>query len=236
MSFSYAAERSLRLTYNGCDIFLCVIFPLTYKAGDQFTLHKIYEKVALPCPPAVPLLMPIEKITIKDKSFVPFIPPEAIQNRITQLAQQINEDYAGKQPLVIGILNGTVLFAADLLKKLSIPCEIAFVRVSSYAQTSSTGAVKQILGLSESVKDRDLIVVEDIVDTGLTINDIRKQLLAEGPASLTIATLLHKPEALKQPVELQYVGFEIENKFVVGYGLDYDGLGRNTAAIYVLSE
>ncbi len=236
MSFSYAAERWLRLTDNGSDIFLCVILSLTYKAVNQFTVHKIPEKVALPCLPAVPLLMPTEKITIKDKSFVPFIPAEAIQNRITQLAQQINEDYADKQPLVIGILNGSVLFAADLLKKLTIPCEIAFVRVSSYHQTSSTGAVKQILGLTEPVTDRDVIVVEDIVDTGLTINDIRRQLLADKPASLSIATLLHKPEALKQPVELQYVGFEIDNKFVVGYGLDYDGLGRNTAAIYVLSE
>ena len=185
---------------------------------------------------AVPLPMPTSKLTIRDKSFVPFISAETIQRRIADLADQINHDYAGKQPLLIGILNGSVLFAADLLKNLTIPCEIGFIQVSSYQQTTSTGHLKQILGLTESVEGRDVIIVEDIVDTGLTISDVYKQLNGQQPASIAIATLLLKPDALQKPVDLQYVGFEIENKFVVGYGLDYDGLGRNAPAIYVLNE
>ena len=180
--------------------------------------------------------MPTSKLIIKDKSFVPFISGETIQNRVAALADQINRDYAGKQPLLIGILNGSVIFAADLLKNLRIPCEIGFIRVSSYHQTTSTGQLKQILGLTESLTGRDVILVEDIVDTGLTITDVCEQLTAQNPASLAIATLLLKPDALQKPVDLQYVGFKIENRFVVGYGLDYDGLGRNTKDIYVLSE
>lgn len=185
---------------------------------------------------AVPLPMPISTLTIRDKSFVPFIPAETIQHRIADLANQINRDYADKQPLLIGILNGSVLFAADLFKQLTIPCEISFIRVSSYQQTTSTGQLKQILGLTESIEGRDVIVVEDIVDTGLTISDVYEQLNAQQPASLAIATLLLKPDALQKVIDLQYIGFEIENKFVVGYGLDYDGLGRNAPAIYVLDE
>lgn len=180
--------------------------------------------------------MPTSKLTIRDKSFVPFISGETIQNRVAEIADQINRDYADKQPLLIGILNGSVIFAADLLKNLSIPCEIGFIRVSSYQQTMSTGQLKQILGLTESLTGRDVILVEDIVDTGLTITDVCEQLTAQNPASLAIATLLLKPDALQKPVDLQYVGFKIENRFVVGYGLDYDGLGRNTKDIYVLSE
>ncbi len=174
-------------------------------------------------------------LTIKDKTFVPFITADAIQARIQALASQINRDYADRQPLIVGVLNGSVLFAADLMKHLTIPCEITFIRVKSYAATESTGHLKQILGLSESVEGRDLIVVEDIVDTGLTICDVCDQLRDQSPASVAIATLLFKPTALKKEVDLQYVGFEIENRFVVGYGLDYDGLGRNTPDILVLS-
>lgn len=210
--------------------------PITFKSELPFTVYKINEKVALPWALSVPLPMPTSKLTIRDKSFVPFISAETIQSRIADLADQINRDYVGKQPILIGILNGSVLFAADLLKNLTIPCEISFIRVSSYQQTASTGHLKQILGLSESLAGRDVIIVEDIVDTGLTISDVCEQLNAQQPASLAIATLLLKPDALQKPLDLQYVGFEIENKFVVGYGLDYDGLGRNNPAIYVLSE
>ncbi|UFH55534.1 hypoxanthine phosphoribosyltransferase [Spirosoma sp. KNUC1025] len=173
-------------------------------------------------------------ITIKDKTFVPFIASEAIQTRIRELAEQINKEYAGKQPLLVVILNGAFLFAADLAKHLTIPCEITFLRVSSYKGTASTGQLKEVLGLTEPVTDRDLIVIEDIVDTGKTLYDICNQLQAQGPSSLAIATLLYKPEAIQQPLDLQYVGFEIENRFVLGYGLDYDGLGRNTPDILVL--
>ena len=173
-------------------------------------------------------------LTIKDKTFVPFITAETIQSRINELAEQMNQAYADKNPLLVVILNGAFLFAADLAKHLTIPCEITFLRVASYQGTASTGQLKEILGLTESVAGRDLIVIEDIVDTGRTIHDVCDQLRAQGPSSLAIATLLFKPEALQKPLDLQYVGFEIENRFVLGYGLDYDGLGRNTPDILVL--
>ena len=173
-------------------------------------------------------------LTIKDKTFVPFIAAEAIQTRISELAKQINQEYADKRPLFVIVLNGAFMFAADLMKQVTISCEITFIRVASYAATESTGAVKQILGLSEPVDGRDLIVVEDIVDTGLTIGDVCDQLRLGNPTSISVATLLFKPAALKKEIDLQYVGFAIENRFVLGYGLDYDGFGRNTADIMVL--
>lgn len=175
-------------------------------------------------------------LTIKDKTFVPFISADAVQQRVGEVADQINADYADRQPLIVVVLNGAFLFAADLMKHLTIACEITFIRVASYVATESTGELKQILGLTEPVAGRDLIVVEDIVDTGLTIRDVCGQLRAGGPASVAIATLLFKPAALIHPIDLRYVGFEIENRFVLGYGLDYDGLGRNTPDILVLSE
>jgi hypoxanthine phosphoribosyltransferase len=175
-------------------------------------------------------------LTIHDKTFVPFIAAHDIQQRIGELATQISHDYREKQPLMVVILNGAVLFAADLFKQLTMPCEITFLRVSSYDKTTSTGQLKQLLGLSEPLTDRDLIVVEDIVDTGLTLSDICVQLRAQHPRSLRVATLLFKPTALKRPLQPDYVGFEIENRFVVGYGLDYDGLGRNTQDVFVLAE
>ena len=173
-------------------------------------------------------------LTIKDKTFVPFIAAEDIQARIEEIAIQINHEYADKQPLIVVVLNGAFLFAADLVKNLTIPCEITFIRVASYTATESSGQIKQILGLNESLDGRDLIVVEDIVDTGLTLHEVCGQLRLSNPASISIATLLYKPASLKMPLELRYVGFEIENKFVLGYGLDYDGLGRNTPNILVL--
>lgn len=173
-------------------------------------------------------------LTVLDKTFVSFIDHETLQKRIAELAAQINIDYAGRRPLIVGVLNGAVLFTADLLKNLTIDCEITFIRVASYQETASTGQVKQILGLTEAVEGRDLIVVEDIVDTGLTIVEVYRLLMEQKPASVAIATLLFKPAALQTPMQLDYIGFSIENKFVVGYGLDYNGLGRNTKDIYVL--
>lgn len=175
-------------------------------------------------------------MTILDKTFVPFIDRERLHTRIRELAEQINHDYANRRPLIVGVLNGAVLFTADLLKNITIDCEITFIRVASYEQTASTGQIKQILGLSEVITGRDLIVVEDIVDTGLTMTEVLRQLRQQNPASIAIATLLFKPNALKVSLSLDYVGFEIENQFVVGYGLDYDGLGRNTQEIYVLQS
>lgn len=175
-------------------------------------------------------------MTINDKTFVPFIAADSIQQRIAELAGQINQQYVGKTPLIVVVLNGAFLFAADLMKRLTIPCEVTFIRVASYTGTGSTGQLKEILGLNDAIEGRDLIVVEDIVDTGLTICDVCEQLKAKNPASVAIATLLFKPKALKKPIDLHYVGFEIENQFVLGYGLDYDGLGRNTDEILVLAS
>jgi hypoxanthine phosphoribosyltransferase len=173
---------------------------------------------------------------IRDKNFVPFIESAPLQARIKVLAQEINKDYAGKNPLLIGVLNGSFMFVGDLFKSIDIDCEISFIRVSSYQSTESTGKVKQILGLKEDIQGRDIIIVEDIVDTGMTMQEILGQLASQKPASIKLMTLLYKPDALKVPLKIDYVGFEIENKFVIGYGLDYDGFGRNLDAIWVLGE
>jgi hypoxanthine phosphoribosyltransferase len=175
-------------------------------------------------------------IQIHDKHFEVFIAKNVIEERITELATKISEDYEGKRPIFLAILNGSFMFAAELMKSISVVCEITFLRVSSYQATESSGKVHQILGLLENIEGRDVIVVEDIVDTGLTMVEIKQQLFAQNPASLSVVTLFQKPEALKQTLDIEYVGFEIENKFVLGYGLDYDGLGRNLADLYVLCE
>ena len=174
-------------------------------------------------------------INILDKNFTPYISTEIIEERIAELAAQINSDYAGRCPLFIVVLNGAFLFSAQLVKNISLSCEVTFVRLSSYAQTESTGMVRQIIGLEEKINGRDIIIIEDIVDTGITMKQLLEQIHQLEPASVEIATLLHKPEALKKPVNMRYIGFEIENKFVVGYGLDYDGYGRNLNALYVLA-
>jgi hypoxanthine phosphoribosyltransferase len=175
-------------------------------------------------------------IQVHDKHFEVFIEKNVIEQRIVALATQINQDYEGKRPLFLAILNGSFMFAAELMKSVSVACEITFLRVSSYQATASSGKVHQILGLLENIEGRDVIVVEDIVDTGLTMVEIKQQLFAQKPASLSVVTLFQKPEALKQPIDIEYVGFDIENKFVLGYGLDYDGLGRNLSDLYVLCE
>ena len=174
-------------------------------------------------------------ITILDKNFTSYISTGIIEERIAELAAQINSDYAGRCPLFIVVLNGAFLFSAQLVKNISLSCEVTFVRLSSYAQTESTGMVRQIIGLEEKINGRDIIIIEDIVDTGITMTQLLEQIHQLEPASIEITTLLHKPEALKKPVNMRYIGFEIENKFVVGYGLDYDGYGRNLNALYVLA-
>lgn len=172
---------------------------------------------------------------IKDKFFKKFITPSELEKRVNELACEINNEFAEKNPLLIGVLNGSFIFLSDLFKKITIDCEVCFIRVASYQKTSSSGKVKEIIGLNEDISGRDIIIVEDIVDTGLTISEIKRQLGEKSPASLKIMTLLYKPDAIKTDVTLDYVGFEIENKFVVGYGLDYDGFGRNIDEILVLA-
>lgn len=174
-------------------------------------------------------------ITILDKTFAPFINREKIEERITELASQISTDYKDRCPMFIVVLNGAFLFATELVKKIPLSCEITFVKLASYAQTESTGRVRQIIGLEENIMGRDVIIIEDIVDTGLTMTQLLDQIEALNPASVEIATLLHKPDALLKPLSMRYIGFEIANRFVVGYGLDYDGLGRNLDALYVIS-
>ena len=175
-------------------------------------------------------------ITILDKQFTPFLNSETIGQRVKELAERIKNDYEGRCPLFIIVLNGAFLFATDLIKNIPLTCEITFVRLSSYSHTESSGKVRQIIGLEEKIADRDVIIVEDIVDTGLTMTQLVSQIDELKPRSIEIATLLHKPTALVKPVRMRYIGFEIENRFVVGYGLDYNGLGRNLDALYVLSS
>jgi hypoxanthine phosphoribosyltransferase len=174
-------------------------------------------------------------ITVKDKDFVLFLTQEEIERRVSELAVQICADYEGRCPLFVIVLNGAFVFAAELVKRIPLSCEVSFIKLASYVNTTSSGKVKEIIGLEEQIEGRDVIIVEDIVDTGLTVKQLVNQIRERKPMSIRITTLLHKPEALQTPISLDYVGFDIENKFVVGYGLDYDGLGRNLNAIYVLA-
>jgi hypoxanthine phosphoribosyltransferase len=173
-------------------------------------------------------------VRLHDKDFVPFIDEKALQNRIAQLGNRISEDFKGTSPLLIGVLNGSFMFLSDLSKHIHIPTEISFIKVSSYASTTSTGAVTELIGLQEQIKDRHVIIVEDIVDTGLSMKVLLEKLNEQKPSKIAIVSLLLKPEALVHPINVDYIGFEIPNKFVVGYGLDYNGLGRNLPEIYQL--
>ncbi len=169
----------------------------------------------------------MEKVTVKDKVFIPYLAHQDIQARIQTLAQQINADYQGLNPLFVAILNGSFMFAADLYKEITLPSQITFVKVASYRGTSSTGEVMTLLGMDMDLANRHVILIEDIVDTGKTLSELLPKLKSNNPASIQIAALLQKPEALKYPIDVKYVGFNIANEFIVGYGLDYDGYGRN---------
>ncbi len=175
-------------------------------------------------------------MTIKDKNFVPYLSSEEIQLKVKALAAQLNKDYKGTQPLFIAILNGSFMFAADLFKEISLSCEISFMKLSSYQEMASTGNIKELIGLNENVFKRDVIIIEDIVDTGHTMKNVLDQFVDRGVNSVEVVSLLIKPEALQNKVDVKYIGFEIPNKFVVGYGLDYDGFGRNLNAIYQLKS
>ncbi len=173
-------------------------------------------------------------IKIKDKNFQPFISEESIQNRIHALALQISADYEGRTPILISVLSGSLFFTADLMRQLTIPCTLACVKVNSYEGDTSTGICELALDLSVSIEGKDLIILEDIIDTGNTIQFLINHFQKQNPASLTIATLLFKPAALIHQLQPNYVGFEIDPLFVVGYGLDYDQIGRGLPAIYQL--
>jgi hypoxanthine phosphoribosyltransferase len=175
-------------------------------------------------------------IRIHDKTFKPYISEEAIRDKVTELAEVLNRDYADKKPIFIAILNGAFIFAADLFKSLHIDAEISFIKLASYKGMKSSGQVITAIGLDIELFNRHVVILEDIVDTGKTLFEFLPQLWHQQPASLKIVALLHKTEARKFPVPVDYTGFEIPDKFVVGYGLDYNGLGRNTTSIYQLLE
>lgn len=173
-------------------------------------------------------------ITVKDKSFEPYITAASIDEALVKMASRLKKDYEGKQPLFLAILNGAFIFAADLFKKIDFEAEICFIKLASYKGTKSTGTVITSIGLDQSLRDRHVIILEDIVDTGKTLTEFMPQLRDQQPASLKIAALLHKPEALQYSLTIDYLGFEVPNKFLLGYGLDYDGLARNLPMIYQL--
>ena len=173
-------------------------------------------------------------IQVHDKQFETYLSEKEIQERIKDIAQKINKDYQGKKPLFLAILNGSFMFAADLFKHLTVPAEICFIKLASYKGMKSSGHVTTAIGLDSELFSKDVIIIEDIVDTGKTLYDFIPKLKHQQPASLKIVALLHKPDATKFPLALDYIGFSIPNKFVVGYGLDYDGLGRNLKEIYQL--
>ena len=175
-------------------------------------------------------------VTVKDKSFRPYISDEELQSSVEKVASEINDEYKGSTPLFIGVLNGSFMFFSDLLKSIDLECNISFVKLASYEGTISSGKVNELIGLNEDITGRDVILVEDIVDTGSTLVKLYEILSDKNPKSIKIATLLYKPEAYNKSHKIDFVGKEIPNAFVLGYGLDYDGLGRNLSSIYVLNE
>lgn len=175
-------------------------------------------------------------ILVKDKKFSLSIPDAEIQAAVLKVAESINRDIADTNPLFICVLNGSFMFASDLMKTINFPCEITFVKLSSYDGIYSSGTVKEVIGLNESIVGRNVVVVEDIVDTGITMERILDSLKAKGAKSIKVATFLQKPDALQRDIIVDYVAMKIPNDFIVGYGLDYDGYGRNLKDIYTVVE
>lgn len=169
---------------------------------------------------------------VKDLEFTEFISSTVVSQKVQELAVRLNRDYQGKTPLFLPILNGSFIFASDLIKEISVPCKVSFVKVSSYNGTQSTGQLKTLIGLEESLFNQHIVLVEDIVDTGLTLQKIVEELRALGTKSVEVVALLRKKPARDRNIDVKYVGFDIDEEFVLGYGLDYDGLGRNTSSIY----
>ncbi len=178
--------------------------------------------------------MPKKRIKVLELSFETSINEEKIQSRVKEIADQMNRDLVNKNPIFLGILNGAFMFASDLFKQISIPCQITFLKLASYEGTQSSGTVKQLIGINQDLKDRTVVILEDIVDTGITLETIVRQLSGYEPKQILVATMLHKPDALQKKVKLDYVGFRIPNEFVIGYGLDYNGYARNLPEIYTL--
>jgi len=175
----------------------------------------------------------MKRVKIHDKEFELYIPAEKIQSVVEEMAGKINKEFAGKNPLFLCVLNGAFMFATELFKRLDfVDAQITFVKLASYQGTQTTGKIKQLIGLNENIEGRTVVILEDIVDTGITIEKTIEQLQCLAPKEVHVATLLLKPDALQKEVDLKYTGIEIPNEFIVGYGLDYDGLGRNLPDIY----
>ncbi len=171
-------------------------------------------------------------VRVDDRQFSLYISEAEIEKEVTRIAGELKRDLAGRDPIFMGILNGAFMFASDLFRKLDFPCQITFLKLASYSGTGSTGTVKQLIGINRELRDRVVVVLEDIVDTGITLETILMQLSGYQPAEVRVATFLHKPEATVRKIRLDYVGMEIPNDFVVGYGLDYNEYGRNLREIY----
>ncbi|MBQ6201188.1 MAG: hypoxanthine phosphoribosyltransferase [Prevotella sp.] len=178
----------------------------------------------------------MDSIKIKDKSFRVFIPEAEIKTRVKALAEQMSKDLEGKNPIFLAVLNGAFIFAADLMREMTIPCEISFVKLASYQGTTSTGKVKEVFGINENLSGRTVVIVEDIVESGQTMKQMIESLGTRNPASVQICTLFFKPEKLKEELTLDYVAFRIPDDFILGYGLDYDGLGRELKDVYTIVE
>ena len=175
-------------------------------------------------------------VKVKDKTFRTFIPEAEIQQRVKAVADKLNEDLKDKNPLFLAVLNGSFVFAADLMRMITIPCEISFVKLASYQGTVSSGKIKEVIGINEDLKGRTVVIVEDIIDTGFTMKRMLEQLGTRDPESLHICTHLVKPGKLQVPLNIEYAAMEIPNDFIVGYGLDYDQQGRNLRDIYTIVE
>lgn len=178
----------------------------------------------------------MKTINVRDKQFSLFIGSDKIQEAVQQLAEKINNDQNGTAPLFLVVLNGAFIFASDLLKKITLDCEISFIKLSSYSGTKSTSIVREIIGLDENVKDRTIIILEDIIDTGLTMENTINKLQHLGAAEVKVATLLFKPGSFQRDYKIDYIGIKIPDDFIVGYGLDYDGFGRNLPDLYQIVE
>ena len=178
----------------------------------------------------------MKTVQVKDKKFSLYIPESRIKEQVSKIANLINNDLAGKHPLFLVVLNGSFVFAADMLRGVIIPCEISFIRVASYEGTTSTGKVKQLIGLNEDIEGRTIVIVEDIIDSGVTMKELLRMLSEKKPKEIRIASLFVKPENLKVDLDIHYRCFDIDNDFIVGYGLDYDQEGRNLPDIYKVIE
>ena len=177
----------------------------------------------------------MEKIKILDKEFEEFIPEEQIIGAVERIAEELNHDLKDEKVIFMGILNGCFLFVADLIRKITFESQVSFVKLASYEGTSTSGAVEQLIGINEDITNRTVVILEDIIDTGITMEYILKQLSEKRPGKIRVAALLLKPDALQRDIPLHYVGIKVPNAFLVGYGLDYKGLGRNLSSIYKLA-